>query len=294
MCSAKSDGRKDPGELSFVPPDGKFVLASYEVDLIPGNTSTASSLFQLPITLNLKTLLGTGFTEFEVRLSIPGNSPYFSSAQTTSSTSPGFRMGGQAGGGGAQRFEFPTSAFSGHSTGTSTNPTMEDISIVIPLPPAVKSLINVKTSKGQILHDTDGTNHIVWKIPTSGSAALSPGSVATLRAEVVPKDDGNDDDEDEDMEGSNFEHLYEITSLSKRIKATKGVQNEKAKPSGAAISAMPRSALLNFTIRGALLSGLKVDSLKIVGGKGLVESVKPYKGVKYLTRAGEGSVEVRC
>ncbi|KAL6454031.1 APM3 AP-3 complex subunit mu [Candida maltosa Xu316] len=38
--------------------------------------------------------------------------------------------------------------------------------------------------------------------------------------------------------------------------------------------------------RGPVPSGLKVDSLKIVSAKGLGETVKPYKGVKYITKSG--------
>ena len=44
---------------------------------------------------------------------------------------------------------------------------------------------------------------------------------------------------------------------------------------------------LSYTAKGAVPSGLKVESLKIVSSKGLSDSVKPYKGVKYITSTGD-------
>jgi len=289
-CVRLSRWRERPGELSFVPPDGKFVLSSYEMDLLSGSGGASAHTFQLPIILSLKTLLGPNFTEFEAKLSIPSSSPYFST-QATQSASPGFRMGGQSSGGGAL-----ASAFSASQTGTSNNPTMEEISIIIPLPPSVKTVLSVKVSKGQFFHDMDGKNQILWRLPSLASGSIGPGSVHTLKAEVVPKQTNieEDDDEEEEEEGSNFDNSYDTSSSSKsKSKLPAITQNDKSKPSLAVMSSMPRSAQLSFTLRGALLSGLKVDSLQIVGGKGLGEGVKPYKGVKYITRAGDGSVEIR-
>jgi len=73
-CVRLARWREKPGELSFVPPDGRFVLAGYEVDLLPfqsgklGNTS-ASNL-KLPISVEVKTCLGPIGSDFEVRLFI--------------------------------------------------------------------------------------------------------------------------------------------------------------------------------------------------------------------------------
>lgn len=44
---------------------------------------------------------------------------------------------------------------------------------------------------------------------------------------------------------------------------------------------------LNYDHKGCVPSGLKVDSLKIVSSKGMPEGVKPYKGVKYITKTGD-------
>jgi hypothetical protein len=60
-------------------------------------------------------------------------------------------------------------------------------------------------------------------------------------------------------------------------------------------SLMPNSASVSFSVRGWLPSGIKVDSLNIDQrrSRGLGESVKPYKGVKYLCVSNRG-VERRC
>lgn len=44
---------------------------------------------------------------------------------------------------------------------------------------------------------------------------------------------------------------------------------------------------LNYDHKGCVPSGLKVDSLKMVSTKGMPEGVKPYKGVKYITKTGD-------
>ncbi|KAG7662462.1 uncharacterized protein J8A68_003993 [[Candida] subhashii] len=51
--------------------------------------------------------------------------------------------------------------------------------------------------------------------------------------------------------------------------------------------AKPSYIRLIYSHKGAVPSGLKVDTLKIVSAKGLGESVKPYKGVKYITKSGD-------
>jgi hypothetical protein len=58
---------------------------------------------------------------------------------------------------------------------------------------------------------------------------------------------------------------------------------------------MPNSASVSFSVRGWLPSGIKVESLNIDQrrSRGLGESVKPYKGVKYLCVSKRG-VERRC
>jgi hypothetical protein len=58
---------------------------------------------------------------------------------------------------------------------------------------------------------------------------------------------------------------------------------------------MPTSASVSFSVKGWLASGLKVESMMIDPRKsrGLGETMKPFKGVKYLT-VSKGGVEIRC
>jgi len=58
---------------------------------------------------------------------------------------------------------------------------------------------------------------------------------------------------------------------------------------------MPSSAMVSFSVKGWLSSGIKVESLVIDTRKsrGIGEGMKPYKGVKYLT-VSSGGVEIRC
>ncbi|KAF3940510.1 hypothetical protein ABW19_dt0206914 [Dactylella cylindrospora] len=294
-CVRLSKWNAHPGQLSFVPPDGKFVLASYEVNMLPNfSPSTAAQNFQLPISITTKTLQGPSSTEFEVRLAIPGNSPYCSATPHQSAGSSAFsRIAAQSAGG-----SIPSQFLQGgSSTGSSSNPVMEEVSVYIPLPPQVRTLLNSRASKGDFLHDTENSQ-VHWRLPNS---AIVPGGSYAFKAEVVVKSYGEDDDGDENAKISHYDNNYEVDG--KLIKAAgEGTatpvggkdKDGKVPPSAQVIAAMPRSVLLDFTIRGSLLSGLKVDSLNIVGGKGLSETVKPYKGVKYISRAGDGSVEIRC
>jgi len=248
----------------------------------------------------------TGAHEFEAKIQIPGNSQYCPSLPSHSTASNAFsRIAAQSGGGGIPS-QFLTQATAGTGAGSSSNPVLEDVSALIPLPPQARSILNTKVSKGDYLHDTQ-RNYIQWRIPNN---AVVPGASYSFKFEVVVKSSSGygEDDEDEDAEEttgaggnklSNFDNNYEptpysSTSASNKIPSSATTKDKERKSTTPSSQATPRNILLNFTIRGALLSGLRVDSLTIVGGKGLSENVKPYKGVKYITRAGDGSVEFRC
>ncbi|CAI5760786.1 unnamed protein product [Candida verbasci] len=47
----------------------------------------------------------------------------------------------------------------------------------------------------------------------------------------------------------------------------------------------PAYLKVNYSHKGSVPSGLKVESLKIINSKGLNDNVKPYKGVKYITKS---------
>jgi hypothetical protein len=44
---------------------------------------------------------------------------------------------------------------------------------------------------------------------------------------------------------------------------------------------------MNYHHKGSVPSGLKVDGLKVVSSRGMPDAVKPYKGVKYITKTGD-------
>ncbi|EGW30284.1 uncharacterized protein SPAPADRAFT_63131 [Spathaspora passalidarum NRRL Y-27907] len=48
----------------------------------------------------------------------------------------------------------------------------------------------------------------------------------------------------------------------------------------------PSYIRVHYLHKGSVPSGLKVDNLKIISAKGLGDTVKPYKGVKYITKSG--------
>src|SRR5205085_10570835 len=72
-CVRLARWREKPGELSFVPPDGRFVLAGYEVNLLPiepdedKRPGPMEKLF-LPASVDLQKSLGPTGADFEVRL----------------------------------------------------------------------------------------------------------------------------------------------------------------------------------------------------------------------------------
>lgn len=251
--------RDRPGELSFVPPDGKFVLASYELDLLP--SSSKSPPLQFPVSVEIKTALGPTKSEFEVRVFVstgnlaptptPTAAPVFGSR---ASRSPAFG-------------------------GSSNNPSVEDVSVVVPLPPGVKTLVGTRCSRGEFQHVG---REIHWRIPVTGAFSTTGGTV-TFRTGVVVRSGGEEEEEEHD----DGEYKEDVKRMNGRARKETGKKGERRME-----MAMPRCALVSFSVKGWLASGVKVESLKVTGGKGLGESVKPYKGVKYLTKAM--GVEVRC
>lgn len=286
-CVRLSRWREKPGELSFVPPDGKFVLAGYEVDLLPyqdgrlGNNS-ASNL-KLPVSIEVKTCLGPTGSDFEVRLFITkvsgqGNSTIGGSSSRSSSR-PGPRG---------------TSGFGSSHQGNSSSPILEELVVTVPLPSEVRNLSEIRASRGDTTYSPGG-KVIEWNIPAKEAVAGG----ATLRCTVAgPITD------DDDFEGNGFsldgrydyeeETPYQITTV-KPTKTEETAEQRDIKKIAQNKILMPSSAMVSFSVKGWLASGIKVESLTIDTRKsrGLGEGVKPYKGVKYLTVSDSG-IEVRC
>lgn len=295
-CVRLARWRESPGELSFVPPDGRFVLAGYEVDLLPfqngkSGTITASSL-KLPVNIEVKTSLGPQGSDFEVRLFIQkvsgsGNTS-LGSGSSRSSSHAGSHKSSSVGRGA------PFAAGFGAQAGTSSTPALEDLVVTIPLPVDVRNLSEIRPSRGDTTY-SPGERKLEWHIPAKD--AVVGGAV--LRCTVVGplaeqedfegkgfKLDGGDDYDDGGYQDSPEKNLKENNLTLEQKDARKVAQNKIL---------MPSSANVSFSVRGWLASGIKVESLVLDTRKsrGVGESVKPYKGVKYLTVSRNG-VELRC
>jgi hypothetical protein len=287
-CVRLNRWRERPGELSFIPPDGRFILAGYEVDLLPftsGKTGNISANnLKLPVSLEVKTGLGPVGAEFEVRLqanTIPGS--------TRNPTNPLGR------GGGAGRL-------GGSHPGTPASPAIEDLSVTIPLPVDVRNLSDIRPSKGDASFNP-GEKVLEWHIPSKAISEVT--SYFGLRCTVVgPFAATNDEADDDDANTMGFHKDFSYNEPYQSEPVASGVDTEEkpavnddkdAKKVAQNKILMPSSASVSFSVKGWLASGLKVESIMLDTrkSKGLGEGVKPYKGVKYLT-VSKGGVETRC
>ena len=289
-CVRLGRWREKPGELSFIPPDGRFVLAGYEVDLLPFQNgkvgTTNSSNLKLPVNVEVKTGLGPAGSDFEIRLFITkvsgqGNSS-LSGSSSRSSSAPGGRSGSGFGGLGG-----------GGHVGTSSTPALEDLVVTVPLPTDVRNLSEIRASRGDTIYNP-GEKNLEWHIPAKEAVAGG----ATLRCTVVGPLSA-----EEDFEGHGFklegnynydEEAYQSPPVeAPKVEATDEQRDAKKIAQNQIL--MPSSTMVSFSVKGWLASGIKVESLVIDTRKsrGLGEGVKPYKGVKYLT-VSRGGVEIRC
>lgn len=279
-CVRLNRWKERPGELSFIPPDGRFILAGYEVDLLPftggksGNMS--SNNLKLPVSLEIKTGLGPSGSEFEVRLQ---------ANKVRGSTNPASNQFGR----GVQH------------PGTPASPSLDELSVTIPLPVDVRNLSDIRPSRGDASFNP-GEKLLEWHIPAS--EITGPTSYFGLRCTVVGPLGGDNGEKEFDPSGFGFNTDYTYNEpYQSQPAAAKGADAEKGSEDSAKDSKkveqnkilMPSSASVSFSIKGWLASGLKVDSIMLDTRKsrGLGEGVKPYKGVKYLT-VSKGGVEIRC
>lgn len=285
-CVRLARWKERPGELSFVPPDGKFVLAGYEVNLLPSQSdlkSWANANLQLPVSIEVSKSLGPNGTDFEVRL-ILSTSFLGSSSSSTSRPTIGSRSSGRS-----------TPVFGGSSAG----PVLQDLIVTIPIPVAVRNITDLRSSRGEA-YFTLAENVVEWRIPTKDAAAAGN---ATLRCTIIGP--LNDDDE-EAANGFSFQSTtgdydenddaYQNPAAEpKSVSSKEREEHRDLRKVQQNASLMPSSASVSFSVKGWLASGIKVDGLivDVRKSRGLGEGVKPYKGVKYLTVSRKG-VETRC
>ncbi|PGH20769.1 hypothetical protein AJ80_03530 [Polytolypa hystricis UAMH7299] len=327
-CVRLARWRERPGELSFVPPDGRFVLAGYEVDLLPldpeqdAPPNHMEKLF-LPATVELQKSIGPNGMGFEVRLTLNTNFP----------GSPSSRGGG-GGGGGSGNIPGHNSGSStpsflgvGANSATSASPTLEEVIVTVPISASVRNLTDIRASRGEATF-MPGNDALEWRVPTTSKDAGSISGTATLRCTVVGPLSNSEEEEAEERVGGGgggeddenrpartnpllgyYNESYQtarepITTMKTSTSTTtfaglsSSSRNSTTKPPkkpSTASSLMPTSATVSFTVRGWLPSGIRVDALIVDTRKsrGLGEGVKPYKGVKYLCVSRKG-VERRC
>ncbi|RAL65421.1 hypothetical protein DID88_000989 [Monilinia fructigena] len=297
-CVRLARWREKPGELSFVPPDGRFVLAGYEVDLLPStggkSGTTNASHLKLPVNIEVKTSLGPTGSDFEVRLFIvkvsgQGNSSISSGSNSRSNSHAAGHLSRAA-----SQFSGGLSGNLGGNSGNSTSPIIEDLVVTVPLPADVRNLSEIKASRGDTTYNP-GESNLEWNIPARD--AIAGG--ATLRCTVVGPLSN-----EEEFDGTSFrldgEYDYDAETYQSAPEKSKVEDNSSNEIKDAKKVAqnkilMPSSAAVSFSVKGWLASGIKVESLTIDTRKsrGLGEGVKPYKGVKYLT-VSKGGIEVRC
>lgn len=297
-CVRLARWKEHPGELSFIPPDGRFVLAGYEVDLLPSYAhvdtppSRGERLF-MPAMVDLRTGLGERGSDFEVRLTLDNNFP-------GSHTSSKPRASGAS---------TPSFSFGGSNSGSSSAPSLEAVVVSVPLPASVRSATDLRASRGEA-HFQQFAQSIQWKVPIKDSASVSGTAVlsGTLIGPINADGSEGDDEERETNNGTNANPLlgyYDeysanvidapqaltpskgkaVTSVNSKI--TTAAQQRKSQVNRAL---MPRSVTVSFTVRGWLPSGIKVESLVIDSkrSRNLSENVKPFKGVKLMTVSRRG------
>ncbi|GAB0137488.1 hypothetical protein EsDP_00005750 [Epichloe bromicola] len=283
-CVRLNRWQERPGELSFIPPDGRFILAGYEVDLLPltsgkSGIPSANNL-KLPVNLEIKTGLGHVGSEFEVRLQVTK----ILGSQSSSSSSSQFGRGIGSGRVGSPH------------PGSPGAPSLEELTVTIPLPEDVRNLSDIRPSRGDASFNP-GEKMLEWHVPTKELAG--PTTHFGLRCTVV----GSVVDETEEFDPSGFafgtdysyNEPYQSSAAKVDTAKTEHHGRQDAKKVAQNKILMPSSASVSFSVKGWLASGLKVDSIMIDTRKsrGLGEGVKPYKGVKYLT-VSRGGVEIRC
>ncbi|KAJ4360841.1 uncharacterized protein N0V89_001408 [Didymosphaeria variabile] len=308
-CVRLNRWKDRPGELSFVPPDGRFTLAGYEVDLLGSaaldsfSTTTptnAAPKLNIPATVSVLTSLGPTGSDFEVRLQLNPRFKGKASSPLPSSTSS---FGGRGGlGKGLGSTAFGGSA----STGTTAAPAMDGMVIHIPLPTSVKNVVELKSGRGSgeaVFQPAE--SRVRWAINSREIATLmandrgtGAGVLTTLRGTVVGHDnydDGDAPDTSLSLSSNTYDYDDDPSSHQSSTSAAPTKPRDEGNASKKNKVLMPSCATVSFTVKGWLPSGIKVESLNVdqKKSKGLGAGVQPYKGVKYLCVSRKG-VETRC
>lgn len=275
-CVRLAHWQSHPGELSFIPPDGKFMLAGYGVDLLPYSfeddriPGQGSEKLFLPATVDLRTGLGPSEMDFEAKVTLNTSFPGIPKP-TPGSQRPGSGLAmGRATSSSTAPFSFGASQL-----GTTSAPTLESVSVTIPFPKDVRTVMDFRASRGDANFSL-ATKTVEWKIPIKDAGSVNGTATLTGTISGILVEDTFPANEDPTMT-----EYYDETATNGTVEKT-----SVPRPAGQRTKQlMPRSISASFTVKGWLPSGIKVDALMIdpKRSKGLGEGVKPYKGVKYLT-----------
>lgn len=284
-CVRLARWREKPGELSFVPPDGRFILAGYQVDLLPSESGKGRPIgskdLRLPFDISMQSGLGPTGSEFEIQLTLsnisgPGNSSLSGSAS---------RGTGHIGGRSTPNFGGSSSAVPGM---------LDDIVVKVSLPPDVRNLSEIHANKGDTTYNR-AEQILDWQL--AGKDCV-PG-INTLRCNVLgPLSDDDDTEVNGFRLGNDWDYTddaYQSSPIKPHKKTVAADGQEESRKIAQNKTLMPRSINLSFSCKGWLASGIKVESLVVDPRKsrGLGDGVKPYKGVKYLTLS-RGGIDKRC
>jgi AP-3 complex subunit mu len=301
-CVRLNRWKERPGELSFVPPDGRFVLAGYEVDLLGpaalesfSTSATQKSLpkLNIPATVSVHTSLGPSGSDFEVRLQL---NPRFTGKSSNPNPNSTSTKGGLGRGLGAPGFS---------SSGTTAAPAIEEMVVHIPLPASVRNVTDLRVGRGTgDAGYAPGDRSIEWRISSREIGILMSqdrgggvGATATLRGTVIGLEDDSVDPEPVSFSTSTYDYDDDTASSSSIVpnKSQQHAENADAKRIKQNKVLMPSCATVSFSVKGWLASGIKVESLTLDHKRstGLGSGVTPYKGVKYLCVSRKG-VEARC
>jgi len=297
---------RDHAELSFVPPDGRFVLAGYDVDLLDPSASPLSakaSDLNLPASIEMRVGLGATGSDFEVRLFVSHR--FYTGSGSGNNSSSSLSSNSALGSAAASLSNNLGSSASRPSTlrgnsGEAKAPVLEELTVSIPVTHAVRNISDLRATKGEA-HWSPGDTSIEWKISAKEAAGISSAG-CVLRCSVVGASTDDSDDETPFSNGSgmksstrDYDDDDDYSAAATKASSAEAAASKDKKKKAQNAGLMPSSASLSFGVKGWLASGLKVDALVIdtKRSKGLGEGVRPYKGVKYLTVSRKG-VEVRC
>ncbi|KAL4908162.1 hypothetical protein BDW74DRAFT_174855 [Aspergillus multicolor] len=245
-CVRLAKWRERPGEMSFVPPDGRFILAGYGVDLLPLDPSLdqppshMEKLF-IPTIVDIRKSLGPVGADFEVRLTLNADFPGFPS---------GNRAGAGRGGSGTS-----TPSFLGGSS-SNTGPLLEDVVVTVPIPQSVRNISDMKASRGEAFFHP-GRGVLEWKVPTKDSGSIS--GTATLRCTAIghSAEDLEEDDPEADAEATLLQGYYdESAAVSYQQNPEPDLLKAKPKKKKKKVKKVKKSGLSR---RGASVSTPDVD-----------------------------------